>query len=144
MYTQPSLFVTNRPANMSVNSVRCSLYIWLNSHSCPQQGNGLLYMWMRSLSLCLCYACWLLSTSFFFSHLDIHTLHPIFLFLCPFCPCFIFLWQSLIFLFILYSFFKIQDLYCHVHNNYKEVVVENEIVKSQAPSNKQTIYKQKC
>ncbi len=30
---------------------------------------------------------------------------------------------------------KIQDLHCHVHNNYIEAVVGNEILKCQAPSN---------
>ncbi len=33
------------------------------------------------------------------------------------------------------SICSIQDLYCHVRNNYMEAVVGNEILKSQAPSN---------
>ncbi len=39
--------------------------------------------------------------------------------------------------------FKIQDLYCHMHNIYMEAVVGNEILTSQAPSNySQKIYKE--
>ncbi len=30
-------------------------------------------------------------------------------------------------------FYKIQDLYCQMHNNYMEAVIGNEILKSQAP-----------
>ncbi len=36
--------------------------------------------------------------------------------------------------------FKIQDLYCHVHNNYIEAIVGNEILKSQAPYNQIKIH----
>ncbi len=42
-----------------------------------------------------------------------------------------------------YTILKIRDLYCRVHNNHIEVVVGNEILKSQAPSNNaQNMYKE--